>query len=64
MLSRLDVVRLGYPRVAGQAPLHVVLDADQMTNQALHVQAAQDRHPPVAVAQRAQQPVKRRRPRG
>ena len=37
---------------------HVILDADQVTYQALHVQAPQGRHPPVIVAQRAQQPVK------
>ena len=57
-LGRIDVARVGHLRVAGQAAVHVVLDADQVTYHALHVQATQDRYPPVVVAERAQQHVK------
>ena len=37
--------------------MHILLDADQMTDQALYVQAAQGRLPPVVVAQSGQQSV-------
>ena len=47
----------GYRRVAGQAALHVFLDAGEMADQALHVQVAQRRPRPVRVGQFPQQPV-------
>ena len=53
-LGGLDVARVGHLRGAGQAAVHVILDADQVTDQALDVQATQDRRPPVMVAQGAQ----------
>ena len=62
-LRGLDVAGIGHVRVAGQAAVHVVFHADQVTDQALHVQAAQGGPGPVVAVQAAQRRVKRvRRP--
>jgi hypothetical protein len=53
------VIGLRDIKIAGQAQAQVVFDPDQVTDQALHVQAAQHRTMPDLRAQCAQRPVER-----
>ena len=58
-LGGADMVGIGDGRIAGQGAAHVPLDAGQMADQVLDIQAAQDGNPPGRVVQRAQHPVQR-----
>ena len=56
-LGRFDVAGQGHLRVPGQAAVHVFLHPGQVPDQALDVQAAQRRPPPVLLLQDAEHPV-------